>query len=172
MKLFIINYTLKIRLNFSSYLTRWRDVTKWLPHFYNFFEEPTCQFTEACPKISSKCLSRCDKLTKSLRETEKCFVSLLYLALFQSLFFFMKVLLSLSVLKNRLVCWNSHSLPSHRAAVSITTLPEERNKHFHVLTASSLIRTTKRNNTVVPYVLVFICEFLGDTKIILSFSET
>lgn len=98
MKLFIINYTLKIRLNFSSYLTRWRDVTKWLPHFYNFFEEPTCQFTEACPKISSKCLSRCAKLTKSLRETEKCFVSLLYLALFQSLFFFMKVLLSLSMI--------------------------------------------------------------------------
>ena len=75
-------------------------------------------------------------------------------------------------LHDRLVHWNSHSLPSHRAAVSITTLPEERNKQFHVLTASSLIRTTKRNNTVVPYVLVFICEFLGDTKIILSFSET
>ena len=46
--------------------------------FLQFLEEPTCQLTEACPRISSKGLSGCAKLTKSLRETEKCFVSTLF----------------------------------------------------------------------------------------------
>ena len=164
MKLSIINYTLKVRLIFPSYLTRWRDVTT-SAKFLQFIEEPTCQFTEACPRISSKGLSGCAKLAKSLRETEKCFVSTLFG--FVSKPFHFHESFSLSVLKNRLVRWNSHSLPSHRVAVSIATLPEDPSKQLHILPASSLIRTIR-----TTILIVFSYEYLGDIKIILSFSET
>ena len=133
--------------------------------FLQFLEEPTCQFTEACPRISSKGLSGCAKLAKSLRETEKCFVSTSFG--FVSKPFHFQESFSLSVLKNRLVRWNSHSLPSHRVAVSIATLPEDPSKQFHILPASSLIRTIR-----TTILIVFSYEYLGDTKIILSFSET
>lgn len=67
----------------------------------------TLQLTVAWPKIISKGLSRCVKLTKALGEAENCLFSFLYLVLFQSLFFLMKVLLFLSTLKKNVVThWN------------------------------------------------------------------
>lgn len=135
--------------------------------FVQFLEEPTFQLKEACPKIISKGLSRCAKLTKPLRDAQKFFASFLYLALFQSLFFFMKVLHFLSMLKNVLTHWNPHSFPSDMAAVSVITLPEEHSKQFQILRYFSLIRNTKMNNVVFlcHHVLAFSYEYSSEMRL-------
>lgn len=93
-----------------------------------FLEKLTFPRTVPSPQVISKGPGRCAKLAKSLGEAEKDFSSFLYLPLFQSLFFFTKVLLTLSMLKNVFTHWDSHPFLSDMAAVSAVNLPEKHKK--------------------------------------------